>query len=82
MISSHIGCRYPSRRKENDMDELKQMIKESFDLWVKRRWLSIIEKESRKGKKLLDKYYRQVYVVNRLLEEYVQRFPKTPEKGE
>jgi hypothetical protein len=64
------------------MDELKQMIKESFDLLVKRRWLRIIEKESRKGKKLLDKYYRQVYVVNKLLEEYVQRFPKTPEKGE
>jgi hypothetical protein len=69
-------------KEKHDMDELKQMIKESFDLWVKRRWLRIIEKESRKGKKLLDKYYRQVYVVNRLLEEYVQRFPKTPEKGE
>jgi hypothetical protein len=64
------------------MDELKQMIKESFDMRVKMRWLRIIEKESRKGKKLLDKYYRQVYVVNRLLEEYCQRFPDTPKKGE
>ena len=64
------------------MDELKQMIKESYELLVKKRWLRIIEKESRKGKMLLDKYYRQVYVVNQLLEEYVQRFPKTPEKGE
>lgn len=64
------------------MDELKQMIKESFDLWAKRRWLRIIEKESRKGKKLLDKYSRHVYVVKRLLEEYAQRLPDAPQKGE
>lgn len=64
------------------MDELIRMIKESFEILEKKRWLRIIEKESHKGKKLLDKYYRQVYVVNKLLEEYVQRFPKTPEKGE
>jgi hypothetical protein len=64
------------------MDELIRIINESIEIQAKKRWLRIIEKESRKGKKLLDKYYRQVYVVNRLLEEYVQRFPKTPEKGE
>lgn len=63
------------------MEMLKQMIKESFDRWDKLRWLRMIEKESRKGQKLYDKYQRKVYVVNRLLEEYVKRFPRPP-KGE
>jgi hypothetical protein len=52
------------------MSELKELIKKSFDLWVKMRWLKTIDKEVKKRRKYFFKYKRQEYVVNKLVEEY------------
>ena len=50
------------------MNELKEMIKKSFDLWVKMRWLKTIDKEVKKRRKYFFKFKRQEYVVNKLVE--------------
>lgn len=52
------------------MSELKELIKKSFALWVKMRWLKTIDKEVKKRRKYFFKYKRQEYVVNKLVEEY------------
>lgn len=52
------------------MKELKDLIKKSFALWVKMRWLKTIDKEVKKRRKYFFKYKRQEYVVNKLVEEY------------
>lgn len=52
------------------MSELKELIKKSFDLWVKMRWLKTIDKEVKKRRKYFFKYKRQKYVVNKLVEVY------------
>ncbi len=56
---------------------MKELIKKSFDLWVKMRWLKIIEKETKKRDKLLSRYNRQKYVVSELLKEYFELYPET-----
>lgn len=53
------------------MKELKDLIKKSFALWVKMRWLKTIDKEVKKRRKYFFKYKRQEYVVNKLVEEYL-----------
>lgn len=49
------------------MDEL---LKRSFELFVKKRWLKTIDKECDKYNKIKSKLSRQQYVVNALLERY------------
>ena len=52
------------------MAELKRLIKKSFELSAKMRWLKTMRKEIDKYNKIKDRLDRQRYVVNSLLEEY------------
>ncbi len=49
---------------------IAELLKQSFELFVKKRWLKIIDKECNKYNKIKSKLSRQQYVVNSLLEEY------------
>ena len=49
-----------------------ELLKRSFDLWVKKRWLKAIVKETDKCNKLSKKLLRQKYVLNSLLAEYMK----------
>ena len=64
------------------MNELKEMIKKSFDLWVKMRWLKTIDKEAKKRRKYFFKFKRQEYVVNKLVEEYNNLYADSKLKSE
>lgn len=44
------------------MKELKELLKRSFELWVKMRWLKTIDKEVKKRRKYFFKYKRQEYI--------------------
>ena len=55
---------------------MRELIKKSFDLWVKMRWLKMIEKETKKRDKLWSRYNRQKYVVSELLKEYFELYPE------
>lgn len=48
------------------MSELSTLLKESFDLFVKMRWMKVIEKETKKRDKLKGELERQEYVLNAL----------------
>lgn len=47
-----------------------ELLKRSFELFVKKRWLKTIDKECDKYNKIKSKLSRQQYVVNALLERY------------
>lgn len=49
---------------------MRALLKKSFELFVKMRWLKTINKETDKYKKLTEKSNRQLYVVNALLKRY------------
>ena len=51
-----------------------ELLKQSFELFVKKRWLKTIDKECDKYKKLKSKLFRQQYVVNSLLAEYKKKY--------
>ena len=46
------------------------LLKQSFELFVKNRWLKTIDKECDKYNKIKSKLSRQQYVINSLLAEY------------
>ena len=52
------------------MKELKALIKSTFNLWVKRRWLKGIEKSIKKRDKAYENYKHHHYVANELMKEY------------
>ena len=52
------------------MDKFKELMKRSFDLWVKKRWLKEIERAVDRYKKTYAKATREHYVMNKLIEEY------------
>ena len=52
----------------------KPWIKKSFELFVKKRWLRTIEKETDKYNKIKNTLLQQQYVVNSLLEEYKKMY--------
>lgn len=63
---------------------MKELIKRSFELFIKKRWLKTIDKEIDKYNKLKIKLSWQHYVVNALLEEYKKKYSenlRTPQKG-
>ena len=49
---------------------MADLLKQSFELFVKKRWLKTIDKECDKYNKIKSKLSRQQYVVNSLLAEY------------
>jgi hypothetical protein len=52
------------------MDKFKELMKRSFDLWVKKRWLKEIDRAIDKYKKTYAKATREHYVMKKLIEEY------------
>ena len=62
---------------------MAELLKRSFELFVKKRWLKIIDKECNKYNKIKRKLSRQQYVVNSLLAEYKKIYGedlRTPKK--
>ena len=62
---------------------MAELLKRSFELFVKKRWLKIIDKECDKYNKIKGKLSRQQYVVNSLLAEYNKIYGedlRTPEE--
>jgi hypothetical protein len=49
---------------------MAELLKRSFELFVKNRWLKTIDKECDKYNKIKNKLSRQQYVVNSLFAEY------------
>lgn len=49
---------------------MAELLKRSFELFVKKRWLKTIQKEIDRHNKLKNKLSRQQYIVNALLERY------------
>lgn len=49
---------------------MAELLKRTFELLVKKRWLKTIDKECDKYNKIKSKLSRQQYVVNALLERY------------
>ena len=49
---------------------MAELLKQSFELFIKNRWLKTIDKECDKYNKIKSKLSCQQYVVNSLLEEY------------
>lgn len=62
---------------------MTKYLKQSFKLFVKKRWLKTINKECDKYNKIKSKLSRQQYVVNSLLAEYTKIYGedlRTPKK--
>ena len=57
------------------MKELKKLIKESFELSVKKRWLKEIESAVNSYNKSRDKLQRDTYVLSVLIKEYNEHYP-------
>lgn len=55
---------------------LKRLIKESFELWCKKRWLKLMDKEVRKRDKHYQKYKRHDYIAKRLMNDFNNQFEK------
>lgn len=49
---------------------MAELLKQSFELFVKKRWLKIIDKECDKYNKIKSKLSCQLCIVNALLERY------------
>lgn len=49
---------------------MAELLKQSFELFVKKRWLKTIQKEIDRHNKIKHKLSRQQYIVNALLERY------------
>ena len=60
------------------MKELKKLIKESFELFVKKRWLKEIDSAVNSYNKSRDKLQRDTYVLSVLIKEYNERYPESP----
>ena len=53
---------------------MAELLKQTFELFVKNRWLKTIDKECDKYNKIKSKLFRQQYVVNSLLAEYKKNY--------
>lgn len=49
---------------------LKQLLKEEFDLFCRKKWLQEIEKAIKRRNKYAELYHREVYVIDALVEKY------------
>lgn len=49
---------------------MADLLKRSFELWVKKRWLREIDKAVERCRKATDKADRELYVLRRLVERY------------
>lgn len=53
---------------------MKELIKQTFDLWNKYRWLKSINKEIKKLEKLAEETRRHKFVANGLIQRYNEIF--------
>ena len=58
------------------MEKFKDLLKRSFDLWVKKRWLKEIDKMIKSYKKFSDRASRDLYVMNTLIKRYNELYPE------
>ena len=56
-------------------EEMKKILKERFDLWIKMRWLKAINKEVDKYNKISNKAKRQSYVVHSMWQRFNELYP-------
>ena len=56
-------------------EEMKKILKERFDLWIKMRWLKAINKEVDKYNKISNKAKRQSYVVHSMWRRFNELYP-------
>lgn len=56
---------------------MKEIIKESFELWVRSLWLKEIDKICEKIKKLDSESARQRIVLNEMIKKYKEKYPNT-----
>lgn len=54
---------------------MAELIKKSFEIWVKMRWLKKMDKALAKRAKTYDKYKRECFVVHKLAQAYMKKFP-------
>lgn len=59
-----------------------ELLKQNFELFVKKQWLKIIDKETDKYIKLKNKLGRQQYIVNALLKEYENKYDENLRKSD
>lgn len=63
---------------------MRKLLKQNFDLFIKKRWLKTIDKECDKYIKLTKKSNRQLHIVNALLKRYQELYGedlRNPKKG-
>lgn len=70
-------------------EQLKDLIHTSFELFVQRHWLSVIDKEVRKYNQINKKYNRlvselnsQKYLIKSLLDKYNELYDSNLELGD
>ena len=49
---------------------MKELLKQSFELWCKKRWLKAIDKQINKYDHLRQKMERQYYVLSAMINRY------------
>ena len=49
---------------------MKELLKQSFELWCKKRWLKAIDKQINKYDNLRQKMERQYYVLSAMINSY------------
>ena len=54
--------------------ELKKLLKQSFELTVRTRWLKTIDKEVNKRNKLKIKLDASQYIIDELIKEYENKY--------
>ena len=52
------------------MEKLKELLKSSFELWVKKRWLKEIDRSVDRYNNYKDKAAKEQYILNSLIKEY------------
>ena len=61
---------------------MKNLLKQTFELWVKMRWLKTIDKEVEKMRKYKTKYLQKRYVVDQLWGYYNRKYSDSTTKSE
>lgn len=60
---------------------IKQMIKQSFEFWVRMRWLKEIDKQINKYNKLKRKTDMALYTFHALCDEYKEKYGEDLRNG-
>ena len=68
LIKNGVTIAHPTEKGGEEW--MAELLKQLFELFVKKRWLKTIDKECDKYNKIKSKLSRQQYVVNSLLAEY------------